>query len=203
MALITKHTFGTKPICGFGLLAVAALFTSGTFAQDRERDHDRDRTPDREGVARLEPGTVVAVRMNEAIDVNKGDNRVYTGVVDQDIRGENDRLLIPRGSTAEMMVRYSGDNDLNLDFESVMVDGRRYAVRAEEKRIESRRDNSLVGSIVGAISGGEARGIAVRVPRDTVVTFRLARPLEVGVPDRGITRDGHHYHDYYGDRDGR
>lgn len=23
-------------------------------------------------------------------------------------------------------------------------------------------------------------------------------PLDMGVPDRGVMRDGHHYHDYYG-----
>jgi hypothetical protein len=28
-----------------------------------------------------------------------------------------------------------------------------------------------------------------------VVTFRLARPLEMGAPDRGHDRDGQHYHD--------
>jgi hypothetical protein len=32
------------------------------------------------------------------------------------------------------------------------------------------------------------------------VTFRVQRALEMGVPDRGSTRDGRHYHDYY-DRD--
>jgi hypothetical protein len=32
-----------------------------------------------------------------------------------------------------------------------------------------------------------------------VVTFRLERPLDMGVADRGLTRDGRHYHDYYGD----
>jgi hypothetical protein len=32
-----------------------------------------------------------------------------------------------------------------------------------------------------------------------VLTFRLPRPLEMGVADRGIDRDGRHYHDYYND----
>jgi hypothetical protein len=68
--------------------------------------------------------------------------------------------------------------------------------------VESARDNSLVGAIVGAISGGQARGRAIRIPRDAILTFRLQRPLEVGVADRGVTRDGSHYHDYYDhDRD--
>jgi hypothetical protein len=41
-------------------------------------------------------------------------------------------------------------------------------------------DNSLVGSIVGAIQGGEARGRAVHIPRDSVLIFRIERPLDMG-----------------------
>ena len=99
-----------------------------------------------------------------------------------------------------MMVRVAPDNDLILDVEAVNVNGQRYAVRTDPNRIESQRDNSIVGAIVGAINGGQARGRAVRVPRDTVVTFRLERPMEMGVADRGIDRDGHHYHDWYDER---
>jgi len=100
------------------------------------------------------------------------------------------------------MVRVAPDNDLILDLESVVVNGQRYAMRTDPNRVESQRDNSLVGAIVGAINGGQARGRAVRIPRDSVVTFRLERPLEMGVVDRGATRNGSHYHDWY-DRDHR
>ena len=95
------------------------------------------------------------------------------------------------------MVRVARDNDLILDLESVVVNGQRYAIRTDANRIESQRDNSLVGAIVGAINGGEARGRAVRIPRGSVVSFRLERPLEMGIADRGVTRDGYHYHDWY------
>jgi hypothetical protein len=81
------------------------------------------------------------------------------------------------------------DNDLILDLESVVVDGQRYAIRTDPNRIESEPDRSIVGAIVGAVSGGEIRGRAVNVPRDTVVTFRLERPMEMGVADRGVTRE--------------
>ena len=123
------------------------------------------------------------------------DNRVYYGTVSQDVAGENGRIAIPRGTTAELMVRVAPDNDLILDLESVVVNGQRYAMKSDPNRVESQRDNSVVGSIVGAITGAEPRGRAVRVPRDSVVTFRLDRPLEMGVPDRGVDRDGVHYHD--------
>ena len=182
---------GAAIILSLGLLPSAS-------AQDRDRFGDRDQYRDR--FTRLEPGTVIAVRTQDWINVERRDNRVYTGIVDQDVRGENGRLAIPRGSTAELIVRVAPDNDLILDLESVAVNGQRYAIKTEPNRVESQRDNSLVGAIVGAINGGQARGRAIRIPRDSIVTFRLERPLDMGVVDRGVMRDGRHYHDYYGDR---
>jgi hypothetical protein len=87
---------------------------------------------------------------------------------------------------------------------------------------------AVLGSIIGAIAGGGkgaaigalagsgagaggeilTRGRAVRVPAETVLTFRLEQPLEIGrgafSRDNGYDRDGAHYHDdyYHRDRDG-
>jgi hypothetical protein len=171
-------------IGSFAILALCLSVSASAQDRDRDRDHDRDR------FTRLEPGTIIAVRTNESIDVERSDDRVYYGTVDQDVRGNNGGLAIPRGSNAELIVRVAPDNDLILDLESVVVNGQRYAVKTEPNRVESRRDDSIVGAIVGAINGGQARGRAVRVPRDSVVTFRLERPLDMGVADRGVTRDG-------------
>ncbi len=187
-----------KMIGGSALILGLCMATVG-FAQDRDRDYrDRDRF---DHMTRLEPGTTIPVRTNEWINVERTDNRVFRGTVDQDIRGENGRLAIPRGSQAELIVRVAPDNDLVLDLDSVMVNGQRYAVRSDPNRVQSEKDRSLVGSIVGAINGGQARGRVVKIPRDSVVTFRLDRPLEMGVADRGSDRDGYHYHDYDHDRD--
>jgi len=186
----------SKVALGMGVLTLF-LLSPLCSAQDRDRDRDQNWDPDRRMYTRLEPGVVIPVRMNETIDVERKDNRVYYGTVDQDVRGENGRIAIPRGSNAELMVRVAPDNDLILDLESVVVNGQRYAMRADPNRVESQRDNSLVGAIVGAVSGGQVRGRAVRIPRQSVVTFRLDRPLDLGVADRGVTRDGHHYHDWY------
>ena len=189
-----------------GSLAFSGLLlTVAASAQDRDRDRDRsaDRYWDTQNrrFTELVPGTVISVRPTESIDVERNDYRVYTGIVDQDVRGANGELAIPRGSSAELMVRVEPDNDLVLDLESVMVNGQRYAIRTDANHVQSERDNSLVGSIVGAINGGQARGRAVRIPRETMLTFRLQRPLDIGVVDRGIMRDGRHYHDYYRERD--
>ena len=182
-----------------GLFVASALFLSSlASAQDRDRDQDRYRDGDR--ITTLVPGTVIPVRTNEAIDVRKGDNRVYTGTVDQDVRGDDGRLAIPRGSRVELIVRFTRDNDMILDLDSVTANGQRYGVKTDPQRVQSQHDDSLVGGIIGAINGGEARGQAVRVPRDALVTFRLQRPLDMGVADRGVMRDGRHYHDYEDDR---
>jgi hypothetical protein len=188
-------------------LVVSVLFLAAAgSAQDRDRDRDRDsdRYWDSQNrrYTELAPGTVITVRPTESIDVERKDNRVYTGIVDQDVRGRNGQLAIPRGSTAELIVRVERDNDLILDLESVTVNGQRYGIRTDAQHVESARDNSVVGAIVGAINGGQARGRAVRIPRNTVLSFRLERPLDIGVEDRGVMREGRHYHDYY-DRDDR
>ena len=174
------------------------VIAAGAQDRDRMRDPD-DRYWDNQNrrYTELVRGTMVSVRPKEAIDVNRKDNRVYTGIVDQDVRGANGRLAIPRGSTVELIVRVARDNDLILDLESVTVNGQRYAIKTDATRVESRPDGSLVGAIVGAVNGGEARGRAVRIPRNTVLTFRVDRPLTMGVADRGVDRDGRHYHDYY------
>jgi hypothetical protein len=187
-----------------GSVAVSALFlAAAASAQDRDRDRERYWDNQNRRYTQLFPGTMITVRPTEAIDVERKDNRIYNAVVDQDVQGDNGRLAIPRGSTAELIVRVARDNDLILDLESIVVNGQRYAVKTEPNRVESMQDGSLVGAIVGAINGGQAQGRAVRIPRDTRLSFRLERPLDIGVADRGIMREGRHYHDYYDDRDRR
>jgi hypothetical protein len=193
------HRSASAVKTGVGLLGgLAVLLTLSAlpplFAQYRDGDRDRDR------MTRIESGTIIAVRTNDTIDVERNDYQVYRGMVDQDVRGNDGRLAIPRGSNVELIVRVARDNDLIIDLESVSVNGNRYAIKTQANRQESQRDDSLVGSIVGAIQGGEPRGRAVRIPRDSVLTFRLQRGLEMGVVDRGSDREGRHYHDWYRDR---
>jgi hypothetical protein len=166
------------------LLVAAWCFSLVGLAQDRNFDRGRLR--------RLDPGTTIPVRMNQTIDVNRSDNRMFYGTVDRNVRGDNGHIVIPRGSNVELMVRTARDNDLILDLESVVVNGERFSLRTDSNRIESERDNSLLGNIVGAINGQRVRGTAVRVERGTLLTFRLERPLELGGRD-------HDYfdHDHY------
>ena len=178
-------------------LALALSFTPTLFGQDRGWGRYWDQN--RGLYTMLQPGTTIAIRTQDPIDVERTDNRVFIATVDQDVRGDNGRLAIPRGSRAELIVRVARDNDLILDLESVVVNGQRYAVQTDPNRVESDRDYSVIGSILGAINGGQGQGRAVRLPRGSVISFRLDRPLQMGVADRGVDRGGYHYHDYYGD----
>jgi hypothetical protein len=172
--------------------AVALALALGAPLIARAQDQDRGRWND---VARLDPGTTITVRTNEPIDTSRTDYRVYTATVDRGVRADNGDLAIPRGATAELIVRTARDNDLVLDLESVTIGGHRYAVRADRQRVDSNNNNNLIGDIVGAINGD--RGRYVRLESGTQLGFRLDQPLEVDVQDLGVTREGHHYHDWY------
>ena len=81
---------------------------------------------------------------------------------------------------------------------------------------------AIIGSIIGAIAGGGkgaaigaaagaasgagaqviTRGHELHIPAESLLTFRLDRPLRyVEGPDNGYTRDGRHYHEYRDYRD--
>lgn len=163
--------------------------------------NDADRYRDQDRGTRLEPGMVIPVRTIDPINVNRSDRRVYHAVVARDVRGDNGQLAIPRGSDVELTVRVARDNDLVLDLESVNVNGQRYALRAEPNRQQAEQSGGLVGNIIDQVTG-QPDGRAVAIPADAVLNFRLVQPLYMGVADRGVMRDGNHYHDWY-NRDDR
>ena len=121
-------------------------------------------------------GTTIQVRTTETIDSQSMDGRIYTGTVENDVRDANGRLAIPRGATAELVVRRGQDNDLVLDLDSVTINGRRYGLDAtrnpvgtsgvdiRNSGIGANKDTAihvgggaLLGAILGAaIGGGDA-----------------------------------------------
>lgn len=185
---------------------------------------------------RLSSGSQITVRTNDSIDAkDSNEGRIYTAVVDKDVTDRTGKVVIPRGSDAELIVRDTSDNNLVLDLESVRVNGRRYSVSTTDENVASdasrdRREGvgansrtgkyvgggAVIGSIIGAIAGGGkgaaigaatgagagavtqtvTRGGEVRVPSESLVTFRLDRPLTIVEPDPGYDRDGVHYHRY-------
>ena len=118
-------------------------------------------------------GTSLQVRTTEPIDTQSMDGRIFTGTIENDVRDTQGRLAIPRGATAELVVRRDADNDLVLDLDSVTVNGRRYGVDATRNRVggggvdirnsgigankETARNvggGALLGAILGAVIGG-------------------------------------------------
>ncbi len=180
----------------------------------------------------IPPGTEVAVRTNDRIHINNADGRVYTGVVVNDVRDRNGNVVIVRGSSAELLARRVNNRDMQIDLDSLTVDGRRYSVEAStDINGGNRRDGigangrtgkyvgggAVLGTLLGAIAGGGrgaaigaasgaaagsgtqvvTRGRNVDVPSESVLTFRLERPLVISDRDSGTDRNGRHYHDRY------
>src|SRR5215472_5965677 len=104
--------------------------------------------------------------------------------------------------------------------ENVPVEGsRKEGVGANKRTGKYVGGGAVIGAIIGAVAGGGkgaaigaatgagagavgqtvTRGRNVRLPAESLITFRLDRGLNVAGEDRGSLRDGHHYHDYYRD----
>jgi len=177
----------------------------------------------------IDPGTTVYVRTTEQINTKDADGRVFLGVVDQDVLTRNGRIAIPQGSDVELVVRKLSDKEVALDLDSIVVNGERYSVDAEQSVLESERGEgvgankrtgkyvgggAVLGAIIGAIAGGGkgaaigagagaaagagtqvlTRGKSVKVPAESLLTFRLTEPLRAGIVDNGHKRNGIHYH---------
>jgi len=188
-------------------------------------------------VDRVAPGTEIAVRTNEPIEIQTWDRgRIYRGQLARDVRATDGDIALPRGAEVELTVRQVSGHDMVLDLEAIYVNGRRFVVEASSQDFNTRDrqgvgenqrtakyvgGGAIIGSIIGAIAGGGkgaaigaaagaasgagaqtvTRGREIRIPAESLLTFRLERPLRyVEGPDNGYTRDGRHYHDYRDDR---
>ena len=148
-------------------------------------------------------GTNISVRTSERIEVKKRDGRVFTGIVDQDVRDANNSVAIPRGSRVELTVKKLSSNDLVLDLESVTVNGQRYAITADDAAMgNGQRDSigknkrtaeyvgggALLGTIIGAIAGG-GKGAAIGAAAGAGAgagTQVLTRGKKVNVPAESL-----------------
>lgn len=118
-------------------------------------------------------GTSIQVRTSERIDTQTLDGRIYTGTIENDVRDVQGRLAIPRGATAELVVRRGSEDELVLDLDSVTINGRRYGIDASRNRVgtagvdiknsgiganrETARNvggGALLGALIGAAIGG-------------------------------------------------
>lgn len=167
----------------------------------------------------LPRGTEVTVRTAEDIDSSTAVvNQTFSAIVERDIHGESDTVIIPAGSHAVLVVREvssggtTGSPDVVLDMQSMTVSGRRYLVSTADlkqdsgtgigknkRTAETVGGGAALGTIIGAIAGG-AKGAAigvlvgaaggagvevlnkgkdVRVPAETLLSFRLDKPVSL------------------------
>jgi hypothetical protein len=133
-------------------------------------------------------GTTINVRTTESIDAMDSDGQVFRGTVDHDVRNGEGILVIPKGSSVELIIRRASENEFALDLDFIDIHGDRYGVAATD-----------VGKIAAIGAGGQGilRGERIAVPAESVLTFRLTQPLRAGVSDEGYLRHGIHYHQGY------
>jgi len=180
-----------------------------------------------QGYGRIDAGTMITVRTNETIEANESNGRVFTGTVADDVRDRARTIIIPKGSDVEMVVKDTGNNDIALDLQSVIVNGQRYTIDTADQVVTGTGDRkegigvnqrtgkyvgggALLGAVIGAIAGGGkgaaigagvgaaagagtqvlTRGSSVRVPSESLITFRLDQPLRTGYSSTGYIQNG-------------
>jgi hypothetical protein len=165
----------------------------------------------------LPTGTELAVRTVQEINSTGGAaNQTFPAIVEYDVLGESNNVIVPQGSSAELVVRSitaggaTGSPEIMLDIQSITVGGRRYLVSTTDlneqsgtgigknrRTAEAIGGGGVLGSILGAIAGGGkgaaigvlagaaggagvevlTRGTEVRIPAETVLQFRLDKPV--------------------------
>ena len=121
-------------------------------------------------------GTEISVRTDEAIRAdsqNADTSRTYSGKVSEDVMGSDGRVLIPRGSRAQLAAMRDSDS-LTLDLRSVTVHGERYTIQSADVAAGSQKQGvgknkrtgkyvgggAVAGAVIGAIAGG-GKGAAI------------------------------------------
>lgn len=201
-----------------GILLAAVLAFGCSTSQLMRTDQNRPTTPatgsvqaDTNDPNYIPPGTDFAVRVNENIETNQPGKR-FMAEVAQDIVDRSGRVIVPRGSNAELVVVAAnsggtvGTRTVSLGVNSVTVRGRKYeiaTVASEEQGAAGLGTNrrtaemvggaAAIGTLIGAIAGGGdgaaigaavgaaggataqvlTRGDEVRIPAESVLTFRL------------------------------
>ena len=142
-------------------LAPWVLLAAGALAQTGAQSHV------------LPKDTDIKVKTNTAIPVKPAANAKFGATVSDDISDSSGKLVIPRGSSAQLVAVPTADGkDTNLDLRSVTVNGQRYLLTTQEKSSApgglgaNKRTGKYVGggaaigAVLGAIFGG-GKGAAI------------------------------------------
>ncbi len=134
-------------------------------------------------------------------------------------KGSNAELIVRKASNKDLTldlesITSNGQRYAVTADESRLSSEQKDSVGANKRTAEYLGGGAAIGAIIGAIAGGGkgaaigaavgagagagtqvlTRGKAVKVPVESLLTFRLEQPLAVGTADRGYARRGRHYH---------
>jgi hypothetical protein len=139
-------------------------------------------------------------------------------------RGSNAELIVRDTSDRNLVLDLESvtvnGRRYSVSTEDEVISGdegdRREGIGANSRTGKYVGGGAVIGSIIGAIAGGGkgaaigaatgagagavtqsvTRGGSIHVPSESLVTFRLDRPLRIMEPDPGYDRNGSHYHRY-------
>jgi hypothetical protein len=89
--------------------------------------------------------TTMTVRNVDDIRTDESDGRVFSSFVAQDVRNRKGDLIIPKSSEVELIVRRLPDNEVELDLDSVTVNGQRFGLDTAAYAMES--DSNCPGAV--------------------------------------------------------
>jgi hypothetical protein len=167
----------------------------------------------------LPQGTEIKVRTDTAIPAKPPANADYSASVSTDVTDSSGRVVIPRGSRAQLVAEPNGD-DTTLDLRSVTVNGKRYELTAPGKNSTSQGlgankrtakyvgGGAAVGAVLGALLGG-GKGAAIgailggaggagaqvytgrkkEIPAETELNYKLAQDLEMRAATESRTEE--------------
>ena len=129
----------------------------------------------------LPVGAEVSVRTNELIDSGVAqEGQTFDAQVTRDLKDADGDIVVPRGSRANIVIKsaskggkFRGQSDLVLDLQSVVINGKSYAVETAEIAQKGKEGfgankrtavhtggGAAIGAIIGAIAGG-GKGAAI------------------------------------------
>lgn len=164
-------------------------------------------------------GLIFTGTIEEDVLDRNGDVAIPVGsTVELIARKDGDELTLDLDSVTVGRERYAVLADTNTVGTSGRLEAGIDTIGKNRETATYVGGGAILGSILGAVTGGAkgaaigaavgaaagagtqivTRGRSVYLPAESLVTFRLARRLNVGVEDTGFYRENRHYHQYYG-----
>jgi len=166
----------------------------------------------------LPSGTEIKVRTDQTIEATtENAGHSYTGTIAEPTTDSSGRTILPKGAPARLTAIKDGSK-VALDLTSVSVDGRRYMIESKGYKEGSLGANKTTakyagggalagtligalagggkGALIGAVAGGAAgagaqvltTGKSIKVPAETVLTFKTAQDLQLHPVAAGTRR---------------